>query len=109
MGRPKLIRTEDGGEISLKNCKTETVLAVSDAIANIGKEPAAKVEAKPASPAVSLDSTAFGLYYKDGKWIVTTIKYDFETGAAEVTNIEPSFNKEEAHERFKINVAKTLF
>jgi hypothetical protein len=86
MARPRILRTKDGGEISLKNCAPETydkVKAVLD-----GETPATPAASAATAVNGDLTHTAFGTAKVGGQWAVAILKYNPETNEAVVERLE---------------------
>lgn len=105
MARPRLIRTEDGGEISLKNVNPQLAAAIADLVA--GKE-AAVVEAPAVASAPSnglLNNKALGICKNlDGTlYQLAEISFNAATKEARVDNLTVTGDdKESAASAFKI-------
>jgi hypothetical protein len=110
MARPRLIRTKDGGEITLRNVD----MALADKIKAYVEgseevtEAAAVVEAAPA-PTAELTDVAIGVYRDGAKgWGAAVVKFNPLTKEAKVdatmyTGKEKAF----ASERFRILAAES--
>ena len=107
IARPRIIRTEDGGEIVLKNASAETVAAVEAALKGTPTEDLV-AEATPvtkASSGATLTSVALGMY-QDAlslNWHVVTLKFSPSTKEAAVEKDSLiGRDRYEAVENFKI-------
>jgi hypothetical protein len=108
MGRPRIVRPKDGGEISLNGVTEETFALVQAAllaekpVAAEAKADAPKQDAKPVD-AATLTKSAVGTYKAPTGWHVVEVKYNSTTGEAKVHTDEVVGNEKiYAIERFKI-------
>jgi hypothetical protein len=122
MARPSIVRTKDGGEITLKNCdpslreKIKT-LVEGGSVATASEVPRVEVKSvAPAAPANvesasantpqstgDLTHFAIGNYKGKDGWYAVQVKYNPTTGsAAVVTNEKVGVDKVYAEERFKL-------
>ena len=114
MARPRLIRTKDGGEITLKNASAETVAAVEAALEGKPESTqSALIENRTGDATLDgspLTSVAVGMYQHPLSldWHVVTLKFSPISKRGEVdVDMKVNRDKYEAVEKFKIQVVKS--
>jgi len=118
MARPKILRTNDGGEITLKNVSQATYNKIATIVntkpgfdfsaAEEVDLPTAQAEAKPEVDLSSLHNVALGIYKgKDNNYNVAVVKFNPETGEAALDKpITSGPDRAEVNERFRLSVVK---
>lgn len=110
MARPRVLRTKDGAEITLKNATPEVAAAVEKALGGGGNTVGvAEEEVAPPTPATKgehpLVSPGIGVYQDPLSldWHVVQIRFSHKSGEAKVVD-DKNYGRDRAYatERFRI-------
>lgn len=109
MGRPKLLRPDDGGEVVLKNCTAETVAKIQAALEGAPAPTEITVVAASAPVAVgAMTEVAIGVFQDKTtlSYHTAKVKYNPYNKSAIVDKIENCGSPEVAAEKFKVLAVK---
>lgn len=107
LGRPRILKTKYGGEVVCRNVGPEIIDVLQKALDGMEPTEAKAVVETPAEKSGDMSYMAVGTYKGKDGWYVTEVKYNPETGEAElVATSKVGDLKVYAIEAFKIKASE---